>query len=561
MPKFRVTNPQGEKYDITAPDEATEAQVMDVAQTHFTQAAADRKEMEKLADPTAGMSGPEKALAGAGKFFSDTGTAAQQIGASVGIGDKAAADAEVADSRKRDAPLMKSWWAKAGHFAPALAAAFIPGANTLGGAAAIGGGMGALQPVGEGESRLANALVGTVAGTAGQAVGSEAGAAVTSALARRAAERVAAQTANAPRDAVTAAARESGLVIPPAQSNPTVLNRTLEGVGGKIKTGQAASRENQPTINKIIAKDLGLPEDQPITREALSGVRKKAGQAYENLAQGNFETDKIFRDRVGALTERHATLAKELPELSDPAVLTLGKRLSGKEEFSGRTLVDAIGELRDKATKAFTAGDKSLGRVYRGMADEAENLIERNLLAADAAKFNIAKVSGGTYQAPKEALAAFRDARQLIAKSYGAEGALKGSNIDAAKYAQYLSKNKPLSGGSRQVAEFATEFPKAAQLPQRIGSDTPISPLDVAVAILKGGVLGTATLGARPAARSLLLSRAFQNGSLLNTGAQPSYATPLAARMASVLNRENLGRAGAVLPADVAMSRSALGVQ
>jgi hypothetical protein len=557
MPKFRVTNPQGEKYDITAPDDATEAQVMDVAQTHFAQAAADRKEMEKLADPTAGMSGPEKAAAGAGKFISDIGTGVKQIAASVGIGDKAAPDTEVSESRKRDATLMKSWWAKGGYFAPALAAAFVPGANTAAGSAAIGGGLGALQPVGEGESRLANALVGTVAGTAGQAVGAEVGGAATTALARRAAQRAAAQTTNAGRDAVLAAANESGLAVPPAQANPTVLNRTLEGVGGKIKTAQVASRENQPTINKIIAKDLGLPEDQPITREALAGVRKKAGQAYENLAQGKFETDKIFRDSVGALTERHATLAKELPELSDTAVLTLGKRLSGKDEFSGRTLVDAIGELRDKATKAFTAGDKSLGRVYRGMADEAESLIERNLLAADAAKFNIAKVSGGAYQAPKEALVAFRDARQLIAKSYGAEGALKGSNIDAAKYAQYLSKGKPLSGGSRQVAEFATEFPKAAQLPQRMGSDTPISPLDVAVAILKGGALGTLTLGARPAARSLLLSKWFQKGA-----AQPSYGSPLVDRMASVLNRENVGRGGAVLPADVATSRNALaGVQ
>jgi hypothetical protein len=67
--KYRITNPAGEQYDLTAPDEANEHEVMQVAQQHFAQAASDRGAMEKVADPTAGMSGPEKSARRGGQVL------------------------------------------------------------------------------------------------------------------------------------------------------------------------------------------------------------------------------------------------------------------------------------------------------------------------------------------------------------------------------------------------------------------------------------------------------------------------------------------------------------
>lgn len=539
MAKYRVTSPDGQQFDVTAPDEAKQDEVMSFAQKHFDQLASDRKEMERLADPTVGMEALDKARAGAGKFFADVGTGARQMFDVATGGSKAKAlSDEVKDTRKRDARLMQSGWAKAGYFTPALATAFAPGANTMAGAAAYGGTMGALQPTTEDESRVANTLVGTVLGTAGQAIGQEAGAALRTKLAERAAARAAAEAANAPRDAVIRQAREAGLVMPPSQSNPSVLNRTLEGAAGKLTTAQEASAKNAPRVNEIIARDLRLPEGQPITREALATVRKEAGQAYENLAQGTFSADKIYADRLGALAQQHRTLAAEVPELANKEVLALANSLA-KNEFSGRTLLNVIGSLREKADTAFRAGEKSAFKFYRGMADEAENLIERNLLARDAAKLNIAKASGSAYQAPKDALEAFREARQLIAKSYGAEGALEGTTINAAKYADYMRKGKPLSGGSKLVAQFATEFPKAAQLPSKMGSRPFFSPLDVATAVLSAaagtagtggasGMLGAGMLVARPALRSALLADAVQK-----MASAPKYTAPVLDRVAA----------------------------
>jgi hypothetical protein len=104
------------------------------------QLAADRKTF----DPTLGMSGVDKFRAGAGKAFSDIGQGASQYLPG------GATRQDVAESRRLDAPLMATGPGMAGNVAGNVAAAIptamIPGANTVGGSALIGAGMGALQP-------------------------------------------------------------------------------------------------------------------------------------------------------------------------------------------------------------------------------------------------------------------------------------------------------------------------------------------------------------------------------------------------------------------------------
>ena len=121
------------------------------------------------ADPTKDMGGFQRFAAGAGKAGYDI---ARGVGQFAGIVPQSSVD----ESRKLDAPLMNTGAGVAGNIAgnaliaaPAMA---IPGVNTLVGGAALGAGMGALQPTAEGESRLLNMGVGAVGGTAAPALGS-----------------------------------------------------------------------------------------------------------------------------------------------------------------------------------------------------------------------------------------------------------------------------------------------------------------------------------------------------------------------------------------------------
>src|SRR6478736_7130166 len=131
--------------------------------------------VQKPIDPTEGMSTTQKMLAGAGKAFVDLGRGAGQLAREVlpestsnALGLPTTADIE--ESRRLDAPLMRTGAGVVGNIggsvAAALPTAFIPGANTIGGAALLGAAQGALQPVGEKDSRLQNIGTGAAFGAA-----------------------------------------------------------------------------------------------------------------------------------------------------------------------------------------------------------------------------------------------------------------------------------------------------------------------------------------------------------------------------------------------------------
>jgi hypothetical protein len=114
-------------------------------------------------DPTEGMSGLDKFRAGMGKAFYDVARGAGQLVGAVSRED-------VAESRKRDAPLMRTGAGVAGNIGGTLAllapTALIPGANTITGGAAIGAGTALLQPSTSTEETVGNLALGGIAGAA-----------------------------------------------------------------------------------------------------------------------------------------------------------------------------------------------------------------------------------------------------------------------------------------------------------------------------------------------------------------------------------------------------------
>lgn len=169
MPTYVVTAPDGKEYEVDAPKGATQEQALAYFQQNWKPAK------QEVIDPTEGMSGTEKFLAGAGKAFYDVGRGAGQ--ALRGVLPEQLANrldlptqADIDAAKKRDEALMRTGAGLAGNVTGNIAATapamFIPGVNTAVGGAAVGAGLGAIQPVATGESRLSNAVVGGVAGGA-----------------------------------------------------------------------------------------------------------------------------------------------------------------------------------------------------------------------------------------------------------------------------------------------------------------------------------------------------------------------------------------------------------
>lgn len=310
------------------------------------------------------------------------------------------------------------------------------------------------------------------------------------------------QTAEAA--AAIQAARNSGYVIPPTQARPTLGNRLLEGFSGKLTTAQNASAKNQAVTNAKAAAAVGLPTDAPITLDSLKAVRDQAGQAYDALgATGMVQPSSAYTAALEKIAAPFIKTAQSFPGAKPSPVLDLVESLKSPQ-FDASAAIEKIKQLRSGADDAFRSGSPGgtdLARASRAAAAALEDALEQHLQSIGQ----------------PDLLKAFRDSRQLIAKTYSIEKALNPATgtVDAKKLAQQLAKGKPLSGDLKDAAEFASRFPKAAQTVEQMGSLPQTSPLDwglgAGMSAASGNPLMLAAVMGRPAARSLALSPVVQN--------------------------------------------------
>jgi hypothetical protein len=295
-------------------------------------------------------------------------------------------------------------------------------------------------------------------------------------------------------------ARQAGYVVPPSQARGDLANRLMEGIAGKTTTAQNASAKNQEVTHKLVAKSLGLPEEEVITPELLKTMRTEAGQAYENLGlSGTVKTSKKYMEALDNISKDARKAAKDFPEADINPVINLVDSLK-TNQFDVASAVAKIKGLRNQAEIAFRKGDNDLGKAARNASEVLENTIQSHL--------------ANTKQT--DLLNAFRDARQLIAKTHSIEKALNpvSGTVDSKVLAAQLKKGKPLTEELKTVAEFASQFPKASQVTEKMGSLPQISPLDYGLgglASLLTNPAAIAGVAARPALRAAALSEPVQN--------------------------------------------------
>ncbi|MHB1098438.1 MAG: hypothetical protein ACYCZR_02670 [Burkholderiales bacterium] len=297
-------------------------------------------------------------------------------------------------------------------------------------------------------------------------------------------------------------ARNAGYVIPPSQAKPTLVNRLLEGFSGKITTAQNASARNQQVTQAVIGKELGLPAGTPVSLDALKAVRNEAGKAYEAVSSaGTINTTPEYSAALDKIMASAKKASAGFPNAKPNPLIAEIESLK-TPQMDASSAVAKIKELRNDADSAYRAGNKELGKALKDGAGAIEDAIDTHLQSIGA---------------PQQVLDGFRNARQLIAKTYSVEKAMNATtgNVDAVKLGQQLAKGKPLSGGIRTAAEFGQQFPKAAQTIERMGSLPQTSPLDWAAGgAMTAGLhnpLFMASVLARPAARKAVLSDLVQN--------------------------------------------------
>lgn len=483
------------------PDGTTKEQLLNklllnkhpAAQALLTQVSQENtlKETSGLDKFNAGMGGALTRIGQAGKQMFGLSSDYQQ--------DKSATDA-----------LNKTGAGMAGNVAGNIAAfaplALVPGANTVAGAGAIGGITGAFQPTDTTKERLTNMMVGAGLGAGTQYAGSTGAQKLGEWGAGRESAAAARQSQNSVRDKTLRDAMAEGYVVPPSAVNPSNTNKVLESVAGKAAVGQEASMRNQVVTDRLARAAAGLPENAPITENALAGVRKQAAQPYRDVAA---LSPQAATDLEALKEARHSATAyyKHYERSADPASLAQAKQFSQT-------------------------------------AEQLEQSIEQQAQQANR----------------PELVGMLRDARRQIARTYTVERGLNvgAGSVDARSIGRSLDRGAPLTDELSTIGRFAEAFGPYA----REASSVP-TPGVSKVAALSSALLGGggAALGgplgataaalpfvAPPAARSMVLSRSYQNAM-----AKPDYSVGAGTRGAAALNDPETRRRVAMLARALAL--------
>ena len=291
-------------------------------------------------DPTEGMTGGQKALAGAGKAFVDVSRGVKQI---TGF----APQAEIDEAKRLDAPLMRTGAGIAGNIGGNMAlfapTALIPGVNTYTGAGLVGAGMGAMQPVGSGESRVANTALGGVAGVGGQALG-----------------------------------RGIGRVMRPVQSslNPeeAALLQVARREGIPVSAGYATGSKPLQTMESVM-------ENLPMTAGPQAAIREQGQRAFTRAALSRAGiADDVASSAV--LTSQKANLGGQLGDIAKRNVLDFNRGLTDRfsaivddaSQHLPPDLSSKVAGTVDQILKQVGQDGKMLGTNYQGWREPLRGL-------------------------------------------------------------------------------------------------------------------------------------------------------------------------------------------
>lgn len=353
-------------------------------------------------NPTDGMSGMQKFLAGFGKSGVDT---VEGIGQLIGV----VPDAQVAERRQRDAALMDTGAGLAGNIVgqtaqiavPVPAGAAAKGASLLGraapyaGAAARSGLFSAAQGTVGDESRVANGGLGALFGAGGQGVSSAGGA-----LARGAVSRL--------DDAAGALARKAEgyglkLGLPNFTENPLV--RTVANQMERLPFSGATKRvkANQEAFNREVGKTFGAESDR-ITPDVFAAAKTRLSDAFETLSsRNNLDLDPGHVAQMKTVIDEATRLGG-----SDTARMVRG----WANELLSK--VDESGSIPGKAYQSF---DSRIAKVLKAGGEPAHYLGMLRSVVQSAMDDSISASDRAAWKAVRRQWAAMKTVEPLVGKS------------------------------------------------------------------------------------------------------------------------------------------------
>lgn len=407
-------------------------------------------------------------------------------------------DEEVARTREIDAPLLKTGRGIAGSIvgqaAPAIGASVLmPGANTLLGASALGGALGAAQPTAEGEDVAANVVKSAAFGAGGQLLGK----ALTGPIANR--------NAQPRQDLVELARGKYGIDLPASTrtgNKPLAyLESQLAVTPGGGRMADLYQRGNEQYA-KAVMGEAGAP-GQLATTSALAGAKKGTQNAYEELWSRNVvKADTQFiDDLVSAKDVANRSLTPEKARVVEKQIDNILSKVGQNDTIDGSVYQMFLRpEVRSVAS-----GDSSLKEPLKMVQRALDSAAFRSISGADAdalKRFNY-QYAVQKKLAEKVGPAEARGGTFTPAAVQGAAGDMPGNIGELARIGPLL-REPPQSG----------TMPRAVS--QYMLSGVPAAGMGAAYGYGEGGTEGAATGAGLGLLAPFIASRAITNPAVQN---------------------------------------------
>lgn len=338
----------------------------------------------------------------------------------------------VDEKRKIDAQLNSDFSGKALNFAgkalPSLAIPFAAGAPVLSGIAA-GGITGALEPVGAGESRGANAAVGAALGGALPAVVGGV------------------RNMMRPNEATLDAARKaSGMGIPlsPADISQNPFIRGLRAITNDLPIigapGAALKEQQQAAFNKAVGGTFGAAEAK-LTPQVMDAAKTRMGAEFDRLwGQNTLQVDAPMFQQLQQLRQS----AADLPPTQGARVIKQIDDFLAKAQPNANGSPVIPGEAANKfqiwLRETTPTGQSSVAHDFSAMRQSIFSAFERSVSPADAAALT----------ANRAQYRAFKTVEPLLDKARLASGGREIGDVPAALLSEAVRGG--YSGLSSQTA-------------------------------------------------------------------------------------------------------------
>jgi hypothetical protein len=239
-----------------------------------------------------------------------------------------------------------------------------------------------------------------------------------------------------------------------------------------------------------------LAADDDLTPDSFMNFRQQQGQAYQDLRNFDYKTDKSFVTNINDEVQRLRGLTTTTPD----QISTL--KAIAKTNIKGDDLVNNIIDLRDAGNtnmRSMDAANKRLGKTQLMAAKELEDVADRVLT----------KTGNDTL------VKQFQDARKNIAKSYTLEDTFNAvtGEVNAKAIGRRMADGKIVPTemkGAGAASQFAPGYFAPASQTGAAGGLTGIEGLSAGTALLSGRPDLAAIVAARNVGRSAMLSGPVQ---------------------------------------------------